>query len=229
MDIITGALEGVRIRRHSVQFEIAPEVVFPARINPDSKLYETVGEQVISCLDLNKVDGNVTSYFKSIAGTRYKEQQDVPYTKHYTQPDEATDEQDFDTQQVLLAEKFHDTPMPMIEIQTETSASKLTMLVDSGSTYSLISSAVAEILMKTSDAREVDTCFEMPAIRVANGMSMTATKRISLRLAFGNDATADVQFFVFDGLPLDAIIGNDVCQEWKAVLSWEDHTLEYCG
>ena len=120
-------------------------------------------------------------------------------------------------------------PMPMIEIQAETSASKLTMLVDSGSTYSLISSAVAEILMKTSDAREVDTCFEMPAIRVANGMSMTATKRISLRLAFGNDATADVQFFCLRW----SAIG---CYNWKRCLPRVEGSavmggphMEYCG
>ena len=223
MDVITGALEGVRIRRHSVQFEIAPEVVFPARINPASKLYKTLDAQTISCLDSNCEGVNMANYFKLIAAAQYEQQQGVTLNEHAAQSGELDDERDFETQQALLIERFHDAPMPMIELQTETSASKLAMLVDSGSTYSLISSAVAKILLATKDAKEVDTCFEMPAIRVANGTLMTATKMISLRLSLAKDTTASVHFFVFDGLPLDAIIGNDVCEKWNATLSWGSH------
>ena len=223
MDVITGALQGVRIKRTPVQFEIAPEVIFPARINPNSKLSKALDEQVVSLIDAKQDQDRVESYFEAIAEARYKDENRCAYPAQDVHSREFTDEREFEEEQKLLQEKFHDTPMPMIQMHTSTSDSKLKALVDSGSTFSLISNEAAKILLKKGDAMEDKSQKAMPNIRIADGEMVTAKKKVLLKLSFDRHEHV-VPFYVFDGLPLDAIIGNDVCKEWKSILSWDDHT-----
>ncbi len=115
----------------------------------------------------------------------------------------------------------------MIQMHTSISKSKLKALVDSGSTFSLISNEAAKILLMRGDAREDKSQKAMPEIRIADGEMMTAKKKVLLKLSFMNEREHIVPFYVFDGLPLDAIIGNDVCKEWKSILSWDDHTWSH--
>jgi len=112
----------------------------------------------------------------------------------------------------------------MVDIQVGSSKSNLKILIDSGSTFNLIATDVAEKLIRNGDARKDKASKDMPVIRVANGKKMEASMKIWMKMYIGKDYTSEVPFYAFGGLPLDAIIGNDLCHQWKAVLSWEEHT-----
>jgi hypothetical protein len=124
----------------------------------------------------------------------------------------------------MLAEKFHDTPMAMVAIQVGNSKSELKYLIDGGSTFNLIAVDVAEKLILNGDAHQEKSSKDMPVIRVANGKKMEASAKIWLKMYIGEKYTSEIPFYAFEGLPLDAIIGNDLCHQWKAVLSWEKQT-----
>jgi hypothetical protein len=223
MDIITGALQGVRIRKHTVQFEIDPDVIFTARISPKSKIFKALDEKIVSLIEeTESMDPSEArrKNFECIAEANLAEQKSkarFPEAEH-------TEETEFDNEQWMLAEKFHDTPMAMVAIQVGNNKSELKYLIDSGSTFNLIAVDVAEKLILNGDARQEKSNKDMPVIRIANGKMMEASTKIWLKMYIGEEYTSEVPFYAFGGLPLDAIIGNDLCHQWKAVLSWEKQT-----
>ena len=112
----------------------------------------------------------------------------------------------------------------------ENKAMSIQALIDSGSTFNLVSRAIALRMKRdwpTLRSRNSEKG-NLPSVRVASGAMVQASECFMIRLSRNGKAnTEDLPFYVFKGLPVDVIIGNDTCLKWNAILSWKDLTWKY--
>ena len=230
MDIITGELEGIRIKRDTVRFEIDPTVVFKSALQIEAEDAEQ--EEIISLVEGGEERRQGwTKHFQTIA-----EHEEFKWTTPNPDQDrEGMEQSIFKVQEETRNEAFEDAPLPMVattirvdgEPQT---AQKVQLIIDSGSNFNLISQALAlQLREKQLDRREKQGPQRtMPQCRTANGEMMTASQCLWLQLEYQSKLTTEaVPFYVFDQLPVAAILGHDTCEEWKAELAWGDKTFKF--
>ena len=132
--------------------------------------------------------------------------------------------------------KFHDSPLPVVELNLFMSKTgediPVDVLIDSGASLNLISQALAEKLMRkkyniyqNNTLNEVVTS-KLPSIKVASGNTIKAIGSIEAYIRFKEEISPAVIFFIFPDLPVQAIIGHATNTLWQANLSWKLRTWE---
>jgi hypothetical protein len=142
MDIITGELEGIRIKRDTVRFEIDPTVVFKSALQVEAEDAEQ--EEIISLVERGEEQQRGwIKHFQTIA-----EHEEFKWTTPNPNQDrEGMEQSIFKVQEETRNEAFEDAPLPMVattirvdgEPQT---AQKVQLIIDSGSNFNLISQAL---------------------------------------------------------------------------------------
>jgi hypothetical protein len=130
---------------------------------------------------------------------------------------------------------FEDAPLPAIEAKLRIDGLPVTTLsaqviIDSGSTFNLISRTLAIQLQSRQKEKwdEKRSRVPLPDIRTANGMIMRASQCLWLQVEYQDShVTEALPFFVFEELPLAAIIGHETSEQWKAMLSWKHKTFSF--
>ena len=231
MDIITGDLEGVRIKRNTVRFEIDPLVVFESSLQAEA--IEEEEEEVVSLID-TKMGGSSQDW-----SCHFQDLAKLEAFRRST-PDPNQDRQGFVKRVARLEAReeeqaFEDVPLPAIDTKLRLDGLPATTLdaqviIDSGSSFNLISRALALQLQKQQKDKwdEKRARVPLPDIRTANGGIMKATQCLWLQVEYQEKhVTEALPFFVFEELPLAAIIGHETSEQWKAVLSWKDKTFSF--
>ena len=231
MDIITGDLEGVRIKRNTVRFEIDPLVVFESSLQAEA--IEEEEEEVVSLID-TKMGGSSQDW-----SCHFQDLAKLEAFRRST-PDPNQDRQGFVKRVARLEAReeeqaFEDVPLPAIDTKLRLDGLPATTLdaqviIDSGSSFNLISRALALQLQKQQKDKwdERRARVPLPDIRTANGGIMKATQCLWLQVEYQEKhVTEALPFFVFEELPLAAIIGHETSEQWKAVLSWKDKTFSF--
>ena len=109
MDIITGDLEGVRIKRDTVRFEIDPSVVFESALQIEAE--DTGQEETVSLLDIGEEQGHHwRNHFSNIA-----EHEEFKWAT----PDPNTNREDmqksiYKIEEQAIEDAFEDAPLPML-------------------------------------------------------------------------------------------------------------------
>jgi exodeoxyribonuclease III len=231
MDILVGELEGVRITENTVRFEISPAVVYRSRWHAAEQ--DEVGENLVRLLQQDTPrETGMREEFELLARRQ-------AFLASTPDPNKGREGYEGEPQaaaaEVVQEENFEDAPLPVVSITlvggaVNSKGIQVQVLVDSGSTFNLVSRALALKMerewptMKTVRVRDED----MPQIRVASGTIVRASKCLQLRVAkAGASDTEAVPFYVFEGLPVEAIFGHETCTRWSAVLSWKESTWEY--
>jgi hypothetical protein len=97
---------------------------------------------------------------------------------------------------------------------------ELEILIDSGSSYNLISSEVANTVASAGD--KLDCVGPLPTFKTIAGKHVKAIKAMKLSMKAGNNKETEERiFFVFQNLPVDAVIGSNTCKQWQAQLNWK--------
>jgi hypothetical protein len=229
MDIITGDLEGVRIKRNTVRFEIDPLVIFESSLQAEA--IDREDEEVVSLIDAKTTSQDWSCHFQDLAkleafrrSTPDPNQDREEFVRHVASAEEREQEQ-----------AFEDAPLPAIEAKLRIDGLPITTLsaqviIDSGSTFNLISRTLAIQLQSRQKEKwdEKRSRVPLPDIRTANGMIMRASQCLWLQVEYQErHVTEALPFFVFEELPLAAIIGHETSEQWKAMLSWKHKTFSF--
>ena len=252
MDVLVGLFQGFSVtpevpgqaNKMYVTFGVEPSKKFPCanfeRRKPPSA--SRAPASLLQGLDEQQVEEKLPMVAKLFASARSRQLPELDDDAFIYGGDRQQQEQDFpnlssDPECCWSAEMpayTQASPLPVVEVclQAPGSASDhiVPMLVDSGASLNLVSSDLVRRLLHDPQGR-VATAFknvpfeELPCVQTAAGTVIKALGCVELQLKLqGAVKSEPVEFYVFQDLPVQGILGHDTNTKWEAQLSWKDRT-----
>ena len=133
-----------------------------------------------------------------------------------------------------MEKRWSESPMPHVHVTVQlrgcTPWATFRCLIDSGSTYNLVSRSALRKLGKPGSMHAYTSDnWELPTLLLAGSQRQTAVcaERMRLRLPTarkGLQETPMQTVYCFDSLPVDLIIGSTTLMEWASVLDYSTKT-----